>query len=235
MRDEIVYVIRWESVVKIGTTWSLTDRLKALQVASPVRLEVDHVVRGGIREERALHRLFDSRRLHGEWFRLSREEVAPVVSAMEAVPVVAPAVEDECSRCAPAKACRRCTPSRAAAAALLAKLRDDRALALLWNERLRADIDQERKACASKLAESAAAEALLKERLAASVAAEALLRENPAASVACSFCGREQYNREVLALLRAGSAFICDLCVDQANLQFTAEYRKQYPQTGRRP
>lgn len=72
-----VYFVRGaieNSPIKIGKSLSIYDRLDALQLMSPVRLEliayVDCIAKDidGHALERELHREFASIRLHGEWF-----------------------------------------------------------------------------------------------------------------------------------------------------------------------
>lgn len=56
-------------LVKIGSTSrSVTDRLKHLQVGSPVPLRVIYIATGGWDLESRLHERFDAMRAHGEWF-----------------------------------------------------------------------------------------------------------------------------------------------------------------------
>lgn len=73
---QVVYVIGQPGrrVVKIGTTSNLHARLRSLQTASPVRLEVLWAGRGGRRLEAWLHNELESLRLEGEWFDFRDEE-----------------------------------------------------------------------------------------------------------------------------------------------------------------
>lgn len=54
--------------IKIGTSSDVADRVRTLQCASPVLLQVIGVVAGDQRLEQVLHRRLTSHRLHGEWF-----------------------------------------------------------------------------------------------------------------------------------------------------------------------
>lgn len=65
-----VYIIGspGSSVVKLGTTTQLAKRLRALQLSSPVPLEVLWSTPGDRASEAALHEHFAHLREHGEWF-----------------------------------------------------------------------------------------------------------------------------------------------------------------------
>jgi hypothetical protein len=69
--EEVVYVIHAKDVgkVKIGHTSNLAQRVRDLQVGSPVRLDVVRVyqIMDGV-SEGSLHAKFANHRLHGEWF-----------------------------------------------------------------------------------------------------------------------------------------------------------------------
>src|SRR5688572_7253664 len=59
--------------VKIGFTGDPEIRLEALQTASPHRLEIIGVIRGGAALEEALHLGFAACRMAGEWFQEAAE------------------------------------------------------------------------------------------------------------------------------------------------------------------
>lgn len=54
--------------IKIGCSISPIRRLTAIQIWSPVKLEIAAVTSGGHEYERQLHARFARQRLHGEWF-----------------------------------------------------------------------------------------------------------------------------------------------------------------------
>jgi Meiotically up-regulated gene 113 len=62
------------SVAKIGRSVNVSARLRQLAMGSPVTLIVQHVEPGLGRAEAAVHRVLDSRRLHGEWFGFADDE-----------------------------------------------------------------------------------------------------------------------------------------------------------------
>ena len=65
-----VYCIYAEDIgrVKIGVSTNIPARLKSLQCASPVPLDIYGWVRGSHRVESEMHRMFARFRTHGEWF-----------------------------------------------------------------------------------------------------------------------------------------------------------------------
>jgi hypothetical protein len=54
--------------IKIGYSISVKDRLRTLQLCSPIRLRVLATASGGMQRESAYHGQFAESRLHGEWF-----------------------------------------------------------------------------------------------------------------------------------------------------------------------
>lgn len=82
---ECVYLIGSEAstLVKIGRSIDVRARLATLQSMSPVNLAVLWQTIGGAELELALHRHFDTRRRHGEWFDFpGGDAVAQVVQAL---------------------------------------------------------------------------------------------------------------------------------------------------------
>ena len=66
----MVYLISHEyQFVKIGFTSNINKRLSQLQVSSPVKLEVLHLIEGNVSLEKELHVLFKDLRTSGEWFK----------------------------------------------------------------------------------------------------------------------------------------------------------------------
>lgn len=77
-----VYIVECQGLYKIGKTTDLKARLLAIQAMNPFPLKVVHVIPSeqyGI-VEKALHKIFSSKRLGGEWFELSPEELNEVKS-----------------------------------------------------------------------------------------------------------------------------------------------------------
>lgn len=78
-----VYLIREQyGAVKIGIAVSPLARLSHLQTSSPYALELIHHFRpdNAAEVEAQLHKRFASVRLSGEWFRLSEQQIADIVS-----------------------------------------------------------------------------------------------------------------------------------------------------------
>ena len=77
-----VYLIRAENgLVKIGKTANIESRFSTLNHASPIDLELVHVFDTlfGDELEEELHALYDDRRIKGEWFRLSDQDVREII------------------------------------------------------------------------------------------------------------------------------------------------------------
>lgn len=72
--DDHVYFIKSASGgIKIGKANDVPKRLRALQTAHPVRLELLATCSGGRVREQWYHRRFARHRLHGEWFEPHRD------------------------------------------------------------------------------------------------------------------------------------------------------------------
>ncbi len=69
--DDRVYLVTGAGRVKIGRSTKVAGRVVALQLMSPVDLEMLAVSRGGFDFENVLHRMCASHRAHGEWFDLA--------------------------------------------------------------------------------------------------------------------------------------------------------------------
>jgi len=70
-----VYFIRAGShgPIKIGLAAHVGRRMRTLQTASPMELELIGAIPGGLKLEKAIHRRLEHFRLHGEWFRPTPE------------------------------------------------------------------------------------------------------------------------------------------------------------------
>ena len=65
----MIYLISYDNqFLKIGYTKNINKRLCQLQVSSPVKLEVLHLIDGNTILEKELHVLFKDLRTSGEWF-----------------------------------------------------------------------------------------------------------------------------------------------------------------------
>lgn len=83
-RDELpaVYLLRAGEFFKIGWTNTLVKRIEDLQSGLPEVAELVHVIRtpDGRGTEALWHRRFAARRVKGEWFRLTPEDIAAFCS-----------------------------------------------------------------------------------------------------------------------------------------------------------
>lgn len=71
-----VYFIRAGQAIKIGVSGNVRDRLSALQIGHPDKLELMGSIAGTVVTEAAIHTAFAPDRLRGEWFRASPGLVA---------------------------------------------------------------------------------------------------------------------------------------------------------------
>lgn len=82
LRKTSIYFIGTKSYVKIGSANDVTKRLNTLQTAHPETLEVLATIPNVDREvEYDLHKMFDGDRLRGEWFKLSLDLRAFIITA----------------------------------------------------------------------------------------------------------------------------------------------------------
>jgi hypothetical protein len=68
-RDEGVYLVRALHWIKIGVAKNVQKRLRDLQIACPMKLQLLAVVPGCREVEKSLHQRFETLHEHGEWFR----------------------------------------------------------------------------------------------------------------------------------------------------------------------
>lgn len=81
MSRSAIYLVRAENgLTKIGIAISPRRRLVSLRADSPLPLELIHMAAVGDAEriEAELHTEFAAQRSHGEWFRLTEEDVASI-------------------------------------------------------------------------------------------------------------------------------------------------------------
>ena len=76
-----IYLARNQGCYKIGYSNDPVKRLAELQVGNPSRIELVGTVSGTIVEEKKLHDLFKGKRVSGEWFALSDEDVESILSS----------------------------------------------------------------------------------------------------------------------------------------------------------
>lgn len=88
MSEAVVYAVAAGWRVKIGFTANLEQRLKEIQAMCPVPLELLATVPGGRAREAALHREFAGDRVHGEWFELTKDDRARLLTHFDGEPIV---------------------------------------------------------------------------------------------------------------------------------------------------
>ena len=65
----MVYLISHEDkYLKIGHTNDINNRFSQLQVSTPIKLKLIHLIKGGVNLEKELHQKFNDLRVNGEWF-----------------------------------------------------------------------------------------------------------------------------------------------------------------------
>jgi len=71
----MVYFIKQGNYVKIGRARNVKRRIRRLQTASPVKLELIHTKESNSdqRTEKSLHNKFKADRVEGEWFNISKK------------------------------------------------------------------------------------------------------------------------------------------------------------------
>lgn len=70
--------------IKIGRSENPRERLASLQCGSATKLKLIHVIDANI--EQLLHSEFVNKRLHGEWFSISAEEILSYVDSIQLLP-----------------------------------------------------------------------------------------------------------------------------------------------------
>lgn len=75
-RAGVIYFIKPDDgPCKIGFTTNLERRFTTIQAQSPLPLTIIHTFAGTLADEAGLHERFKDRRLHGEWFDLTDEDI----------------------------------------------------------------------------------------------------------------------------------------------------------------
>ena len=65
----MIYLISHsDTFLKIGYTKNINKRLSQLQISSPIKLELYHLIDGNVTLEKELHFIFRDLRTQGEWF-----------------------------------------------------------------------------------------------------------------------------------------------------------------------
>jgi len=73
-----VYFVSGGGLVKIGCSENPLERIRALKTGSSDKLRLIGVIPGGRKKERELHARFIDKKDHGEWFLLSKQDLADI-------------------------------------------------------------------------------------------------------------------------------------------------------------
>ena len=76
-----VYLVRNQGFYKIGYSNDPYKRMAELQIGNPTPIELVGTISGSITDERRFHDLFKEKRVSGEWFSLSDEDVQVFLSS----------------------------------------------------------------------------------------------------------------------------------------------------------
>lgn len=79
-RTEYIYVIKSGVYYKIGKTTNIKQRMKALQYANPIEIELtllQKLYHCSAREEDLQDR-FNNRKVRGEWFQLTKKDIKEI-------------------------------------------------------------------------------------------------------------------------------------------------------------
>ncbi len=81
-KDRFVYILSGGDLVKIGITDNVKKRVAALNLSSPVPISLIYswFVKDAADIERRLHVHFHSKRIRGEWFDLSEDDIQWIIS-----------------------------------------------------------------------------------------------------------------------------------------------------------
>jgi hypothetical protein len=90
-----VYFLRGEDFCKIGQTTRLNERIAALKIQLPFKVDLFHVIptTTPVLLERAFHQHYASKRANGEWFRLDEDDFAYIRSVARGISAVDFAIE----------------------------------------------------------------------------------------------------------------------------------------------
>ena len=74
----VYLVVSEDGAFKVGITGNMQERFQALQTSVPMKISLLHVleVDDCLTVERHFHRIFAERKITGEWFRLTEEDIA---------------------------------------------------------------------------------------------------------------------------------------------------------------
>jgi len=78
--DSFVYVVRSGDYHKIGVASDISKRIKALQIGNPIKIKLTLIIKNSEMDayllEKCLHEVFEAKRVSGEWFVLTNDDIA---------------------------------------------------------------------------------------------------------------------------------------------------------------
>lgn len=83
--EKFVYVAQCDCYYKIGIAYNLESRINTLQVGNPYKIDFYTCLKTKKAKEieKKLHKLFEKKRLRGEWYELSEEDLNTILSTFE--------------------------------------------------------------------------------------------------------------------------------------------------------
>lgn len=79
-RSGYIYFLSSAGYVKIGKTLNLDDRMRSLEMSTPLEIELLHFVKSENidKDERIFHNMFVTKRVKGEWFDLDERDIEEI-------------------------------------------------------------------------------------------------------------------------------------------------------------
>lgn len=77
--DGFVYVMECGGLYKIGWSVNPRKRVLTLQIGSPLPIKLVGVIEGSLTNEAEWHHAYRDKRVHGEWFALTEEDVSHIL------------------------------------------------------------------------------------------------------------------------------------------------------------
>jgi Rha family phage regulatory protein len=84
-KKSYIYILqdKTNNCFKIGRTTKIDERIKIIQAGYPNKLYLLYVFEGGSSIESHLHRKYSNKRLNGEWFNLSKNDINEIKNTYE--------------------------------------------------------------------------------------------------------------------------------------------------------
>ena len=88
MKQGYVYFLKCNQYVKIGRTKNMKSRMKVYRVESPFNAKLIHSIKTNdcFYLEKYFHKIFNSKRVKGEWFELTNQDINDILSNLHYIP-----------------------------------------------------------------------------------------------------------------------------------------------------